>query len=163
MQFEVKDEIEERGERNSEEVFQHKERAMRLADKRLKFQSTRKKVGDVDSDEFMQSAKARSVHHRYRKYVFEQTDHFKDQDIVDIYKQQDGCCPACFKDLSEDGYEVDHKTALTLAGNNSKYNIQLLCPPCNASKGGKDYNVWISKLRFTQVKEYLLELMEEGY
>lgn len=46
-------------------------------------------------------------------------------------------CAACLKDLKKTGYHKDHIVPLTLGGEHVPLNIQLLCPPCNLSKGAK--------------------------
>jgi len=163
MQVEFEDVLEERRNRNAEQEFQHKDRVMRIAAKRKKFFDSRKPSEDVDSKEFLDNAKRRSYMHKARSYMVDQDINFKGQDIVDIYKEQDGCCYACFQDLKDIGYEIDHKRAVESAGNNSKANIQLLCFTCNRSKHNKDYSKWISEVRAEQVREYLYELSEEDF
>ena len=163
MQVEFEDVLEERHNRNAEQEFQHKDRVMRIAAKRKKFFDSRKPVDDVDSKEFLANAKKRSYRHSYRPFMIEQDTNFKGQDIVDIYKEQEGCCYSCFQDLRYIGYEIDHKRAVESAGNNSKANIQLLCFTCNRSKHNKDYSKWISEVRAEQVREYLYELSEEDF
>lgn len=163
MQPDFTDEYEERAERNAEQVFQHKDRVMRIATKRKKFFDSRKPTEDIDSREFLDNANRRSYMHRKRGYMTEQTNHFSGEDVVEIYKEQEGCCAACFDDLKEVGYEIDHKRAVESAGNNFRNNIQLLCFPCNRSKHNKDYAQWISNVRYEQVKDYLTELAEEGF
>lgn len=163
MQPDFTDEYEERAKRNAEQVFQHKDRVMRIATKRKKFSETRKPMEDIDSKEFLENARQRSYMHKRRDFMTDQSTHFSGADVVEIYKEQDGCCFACFQDLKEVGYEIDHKRAVESAGNNSKNNIQLLCFACNRSKHNKDYNKWISDIRAEQVKDYLIQLSEEGY
>jgi len=46
-------------------------------------------------------------------------------------------CAACYKKLESDNYHVDHIVPLALGGDNNSNNIQILCPPCNMSKGAK--------------------------
>lgn len=58
-------------------------------------------------------------------------------DIVAIYQRQKGRCLNCTGDLSESGYHVDHIEPLVRGGSNGPENLQLLCPPCNLSKGAK--------------------------
>lgn len=36
------------------------------------------------------------------------------------------------------GFELDHKQAIHKAGSNDDDNLQVLCPPCHASKTAKD-------------------------
>lgn len=163
MQVEFEDVLEERHNRNAEQEFQHKERVLRIAAKRRKFLATRKPIEDVDSKEFLTNAKKRSYHHSSRPFMVDQDVNFNGQDIVDIYKEQEGCCYACFQELKDTGYEIDHKLAVEVGGGNSKANIQLLCFTCNRSKHNKDYSKWISEVRAEQVREYLYELSEEDF
>lgn len=58
-------------------------------------------------------------------------------DINEIKKLQRMTCAACYKKFSGDNYHVDHIFPLSLGGSNDRKNIQLLCPPCNMSKGSK--------------------------
>jgi 5-methylcytosine-specific restriction endonuclease McrA len=49
--------------------------------------------------------------------------------------------PRCRASI-EAGYEIDHIVPLALGGANDISNIQLLCMPCNRSKGAKDPTAW---------------------
>jgi hypothetical protein len=66
-----------------------------------------------------------------------------------LFKQQKGKCPCCRKPLG-DNYHRDHKTPLALGGANEDWNIQLLCAPCNLSKGKKH------PIDFMQSKGFLI-------
>lgn len=59
-------------------------------------------------------------------------------DISHIYDQQCGKCaqPWCRKKLKTT-WHVDHIIPLFLGGSNARQNLQLLCAPCNRSKGKK--------------------------
>jgi len=59
------------------------------------------------------------------------------QDIKRILKLQKATCAACYKKFSDNEYHVDHIVPLALGGSNWASNLQLLCPPCNMSKGAK--------------------------
>lgn len=58
-------------------------------------------------------------------------------DIKNLMEFQKGKCACCLKSI-KDGYQVDHIIPLSKGGSNDKYNIQLLCAPCNLSKRAKD-------------------------
>ena len=58
-------------------------------------------------------------------------------DIKKIYTAQKGKCACCRKMVGDD-YHVDHITPLSRGGSNWPDNIQILCAPCNLSKGAKD-------------------------
>lgn len=53
-----------------------------------------------------------------------------------LLKIQKGMC-ACCKLPLEDNFHLDHIMPIFLGGANIDGNIQLLCPPCNMSKGKK--------------------------
>lgn len=59
------------------------------------------------------------------------------EDIKQLKLLQRGRCAACTVRL-ENGFHVDHFQPLALGGSNDPTNLQLLCPPCNLSKGAKD-------------------------
>jgi 5-methylcytosine-specific restriction endonuclease McrA len=63
------------------------------------------------------------------------------EDVAALYVRQGAVCAACPTDLS-DGYHVDHKQPLTRGGSNWSTNLQLLCGPCNMSKGAKTMEEW---------------------
>jgi 5-methylcytosine-specific restriction endonuclease McrA len=50
-------------------------------------------------------------------------------------------CANCRASIKR-GYEVDHIKPLALGGSNDIGNIQLLCMPCNRSKGASDPIEW---------------------
>lgn len=60
------------------------------------------------------------------------------QDIRRIHTLQKGTCAACYEKFSGNNYHVDHIQPLALGGSNWPSNLQLLCPPCNMSKGAKE-------------------------
>lgn len=59
------------------------------------------------------------------------------EDINNLLNLQKKKCAVCKKPIS-DCYHVDHVVALSKGGSNDRYNLQLLCPPCNLSKHDKD-------------------------
>lgn len=58
-------------------------------------------------------------------------------DIKNIMEFQKGKCACCLKSI-KNSYQVDHIIPLSKGGSNSKYNLQLLCAPCNLFKRAKD-------------------------
>jgi hypothetical protein len=66
-----------------------------------------------------------------------------------LFKLQKGKCPCCSKPLGDD-FHMDHKMPLALGGANEDWNIQLLCAPCNLSKGKKH------PIDFMQSKGFLI-------
>lgn len=69
--------------------------------------------------------------------------------VVRLFKLQRGKCACCHVSL-DDGYHLDHVIALALEGPNEDWNMQLLCGPCNLSKGAKH------PVEFMQSRGYLL-------
>lgn len=88
-------------------------------------------------------------------------DNFTHPDILSLLKSQRNCCRGCLTPFTDVAYEVDHKISLQYGGSNHPSNLQLLCSDCNASKGNRDNDEWISSVRTRQVVEYLMELEEE--
>jgi 5-methylcytosine-specific restriction endonuclease McrA len=66
---------------------------------------------------------------------------FTAADIESIYQSQSGRCAGCGLDLSI-SCQADHKLPLSRGGTNWPSNIQLLCQPCNRSKGAKTPEEW---------------------
>ena len=68
-------------------------------------------------------------------------------DIKALFTSQRGTCPNCQTSLIKRGpgkYHVDHIMPIALGGSNWPSNLQLLCPPCNMSKGAKHPNIWMA-------------------
>lgn len=63
------------------------------------------------------------------------------QDIIALFQKQKGICAACPSNLSPK-YHVDHILAIARGGSNWPSNLQLLCPPCNQSKGARTMEEW---------------------
>lgn len=55
-----------------------------------------------------------------------------------IGEKQKWKCAVCSGGLKKVGYHKDHIVPLSAGGTHVPTNIQLLCPPCNLSKGAKD-------------------------
>lgn len=68
-------------------------------------------------------------------------NHFTYERVLELMILQNGKCVYCKKDISNK-YHIDHIMPLCLGGENSPENIQLLCPFCNISKGGKHPDVF---------------------
>lgn len=69
------------------------------------------------------------------------------KDVNHLYKQQDGRCANPFCQVSLlNGYHVDHNIPLARGGSNWPSNLQLLCQPCNDSKGIKTMEEWLTLL-----------------
>lgn len=62
---------------------------------------------------------------------------FFPEDVDRIYLAQHGRCAVCNLKLNKT-FHRDHIVPISRGGTNYPSNIQLLCPPCNMSKGAKD-------------------------
>ncbi len=65
-------------------------------------------------------------------------------DVDRLYFKQRGRCaaPHC-RALLAFGYHVDHKIPLSRGGSNYARNLQLMCQPCNDSKGTRTMKEWL--------------------
>lgn len=66
---------------------------------------------------------------------------FTDLDIDALILKQNKRCAACGKRRK---LTVDHVVPVTKGGSNDPSNLQLLCKPCNSSKGVRDHDEWLS-------------------
>lgn len=57
--------------------------------------------------------------------------------VSEMLDRQGGKCNTCAADLSVTGFHRDHVVPLSKGGPSTLANLQLLCPPCNLSKGAK--------------------------
>lgn len=60
---------------------------------------------------------------------------------------QGGLCVYCKCDITQKNH-LDHIMPLVLGGTHTADNVQLLCPPCNLSKGGKHPDDFLKEVRF---------------
>ena len=60
---------------------------------------------------------------------------FSDNLKRELYKEQHGKCLYCGVQKNIKKYEIDHKDPVVRGGSNDKFNLQLLCRPCNRRKG----------------------------
>ena len=65
---------------------------------------------------------------------------YSPEDIAAIRERQNDDCAACGK--GGVALQIDHIVAITRGGTNDPHNIQLLCGPCNKSKGNRDFAEW---------------------
>lgn len=86
--------------------------------------------------------KRRSADRRARKAGAEGS--YTKADVSALFLVQRGKCTGGCGYLLRDGYHVDHKTPLSRGGSNWPDNLQLLCQPCNDSKGVKTDEEWRS-------------------
>ena len=71
--------------------------------------------------------------------------------IVDVlYKKQQGRCLACRRKVSKLDFHIDHKVPLAQGGTDELRNQQLLCGPCNTSKGARSNSEFLREVRQRQ-------------
>jgi hypothetical protein len=67
-------------------------------------------------------------------------------EIWQLYDKQGGGCAACSIAVSFKSKHVDHIQPLCAGGSNDITNLQILCAPCNLSKGAKDPIAWAQQM-----------------
>lgn len=67
-------------------------------------------------------------------------------EIRQLYEMQRGRCAACSVAVSFKAKHVDHIQPLCAGGGNDIANLQILCAPCNLSKGAKDPIAWAQQM-----------------
>jgi 5-methylcytosine-specific restriction endonuclease McrA len=77
---------------------------------------------------------ARETAHKRRAYKADTRSDLTRDQIEEIIKIQKGKCALCLKKTT---LTLDHITPLSRGGENTRRNIQMLCKPCNLSKGAK--------------------------
>lgn len=85
--------------------------------------------------------KRRANEHKRRARKAGAEGFYTDIDVQQLYYDQGGLC-LCGTPLYP--HTIDHKTPLVRGGSNWPDNIQLLCLPCNSSKGSKTMGEWRS-------------------
>jgi 5-methylcytosine-specific restriction endonuclease McrA len=68
-------------------------------------------------------------------------------DIAALHRQQNSRCNACGADFAQVKVHVDHIVPLAKGGANGADNLQLLCGPCNQSKGTKDNDAFLREMK----------------
>jgi hypothetical protein len=68
---------------------------------------------------------------------------FVQADLDRLLLEQKNLCLGCRMDI-ETCFTVDHKTPLSRGGTNEPVNLQLLCLPCNSSKGTRTNEEWLA-------------------
>ena len=83
---------------------------------------------------------------RRRKIISKSREHFTAKDIRRLRKKQRGKCVYCRIKLNKNIEQVDHIIPLSKGGDNSRFNIQLLCRDCNLSKNAKMPHEWAQEI-----------------
>lgn len=86
----------------------------------------------------------RSAVRRRRARLRSASGNHNELDIMALFERQDGSCAACSADIRR-RYDVDHVMPLSRGGSNGPENLQLLCPPCNRSKGAYTMEEWAER------------------
>jgi len=76
---------------------------------------------------------------------------FTSLDVINLMDKQSGRCAACAVQTGKK-YHVDHIVPLSLGGDNSRFNIQILCPNCNLRKGSLLQNEFMQRMGFTTLR-----------
>lgn len=82
--------------------------------------------------------------HRRRALKRNAGGSFTAAQIDALYRAQRGRCACCGVAL-RGKFHRDHRVALANGGSNDITNIELLCGPCNLSKGAKDEIAWANE------------------
>jgi 5-methylcytosine-specific restriction endonuclease McrA len=82
--------------------------------------------------------KKRAVNNRRRALKYASGENYRASDVADIFKRQRGKCAYCTISLARTVRHIDHIIPLSAGGTNGRRNLQLLCQPCNQSKGARD-------------------------
>ena len=77
---------------------------------------------------------------------------FNVKDKEFLYERQKGRCNGCKEKLPMRVLQVDHIRPFSKGGTDKPSNLQLLCGPCNASKGNGTQAQFEKKLKASQAK-----------
>lgn len=80
------------------------------------------------------------IANRRRARIADNGGTFTIEDVERLYRAQRNCCAACLAPSMQ--LEIDHIMPIRLGGGSDPSNLQLLCLPCNRSKGGKHPSTW---------------------
>lgn len=80
----------------------------------------------------------RAVENRRRARKYAAGGSYTASDIAELFKHQRGRCAYCPTALTKKNRHIDHIEPIARGGTNDRSNLQLLCQPCNSSKGARD-------------------------
>jgi HNH endonuclease len=98
------------------------------------------RIKDVEVDAIVNSALAQRAVDLYPGT--KEDGSFTHSDILKLLREQKGLCNGCGVGINR-RYTVDHIIARSRGGSNNKKNLQLLCGPCNSSKGDRSMVEWV--------------------
>jgi len=138
------------------DIERHREKARKSQKKRYqedpsKFRKRSKRWAEKNAERFREirrewvknnPEKAKELAHNRRSRMKNAEGSFSASDITRIFSSQEGRCAGCKSPIDGSNYHVDHIMPLALGGSNWPSNIQILCPPCNLSKGAKHPDEW---------------------
>jgi len=88
----------------------------------------------------------RAVENRRRARKANAGGSYTAQDIADLTLMQRGRCAYCRTKLTRKNRHIDHIQPISCGGSSDRTNLQLLCQPCNSSKGARDPVVFAQSL-----------------
>jgi len=75
--------------------------------------------------------------------------------LENIKKQQNNLCPICKNSYEKVGYNIEHIVPLAKAKTEEEvinlfglWNLSLMCPNCNFSKGKREYSTWLKEKKY---------------
>lgn len=90
--------------------------------------------------------KKRAVENRRRARKCKAGGTYTAADVAEIFEDQRGRCAYCPTVLTRKNRHIDHIQPIAMGGANDRSNLQLLCQPCNSSKGARDPIVFAQSL-----------------
>lgn len=90
----------------------------------------------------LNQAKRQSYENKRRAKKAQSSGSYTDEQVWNLFRDQEGYCFHCGVDLIPIGYHQDHWIPLSKGGSNNIENIRLLCPKCNLRKGNKLPHEW---------------------
>jgi 5-methylcytosine-specific restriction endonuclease McrA len=112
-----------------------------------------KKRSAENSARWLQKNKDKHVARAHRRRAMKKGagGSFLPSDIREIFFHQKGRCASCrIKFNASVKQQIDHIVPIAKGGTSNRQNLQLLCQPCNGSKGAKD------QIEFMQARGRLL-------
>jgi 5-methylcytosine-specific restriction endonuclease McrA len=71
------------------------------------------------------------------KAQFEAYDDLTEKELGEVIAKSGGKCLACFEDITDGNFHVDHRMPISKGGPLAKWNLQILCEKCHGKKRSK--------------------------